>query len=189
MLDKLRDWLDKHFDKYMPKLPNKKYKYAGSFGYYAILVIYYIIQFGLLFLFGKLFNNLLFIGICSIVYNSIIVFSSAFHCHLLDHCIIITQVLFIIFGILSKIAPLWAVFLLCLYSCRNIYQKSPIEINDDFKNKKEDWYFKKIVCIMIFYLLIALVLYYFKFFEICKCIMWGLIMIDLMLFKNNKDYI
>ena len=79
--------------------------------------------------------------------------------------------------------------LLCLYSCRNIYQKAPIELNSDFIGKNEDWHFKRVVLIMVIYLIISLILYYFGFYEICKCIMLSLILVDLMLFKNDKEYI
>lgn len=99
MLDKLRDCLDSKFDKYMPKLDNGEWKYSGSFGYYAINIIYTIIQIILFILFGKIFNTYMFIIVGTIVYNSIMLFSYAFHCHSLDHCIIITQILFIIFGV------------------------------------------------------------------------------------------
>ena len=102
---------------------------------------------------------------------------------------IISSILMVMFGTLTKIMPMWAIFLLCLYSCRDIYQKSPIELNNDFIGKDKDWHFKRSVLIMVLYLIAALVLYYFGIYEVCKCIMLSLIMVDLMLFKNDKEYI
>lgn len=187
MLNKFRDWCDLHFDKYMPKV-NGEWKYEGSFGYYAEMILYVIIQITLFIILGKIFDNYLFIIIGSIVYNSIMIFSYAFHCHKLDNCIIITQILFIIFGTLSKITPLWVIFLLCLYSCRDIYNKAPIELNSDF-NRDKDWYFKRITFLITMYLIISIIFYYLRLELICKIIMLSLIMVNLMLFKNDKEYI
>jgi len=153
------------------------------------MILYYIIQTLLFVVFGKLFDNYLFIIIGSICSVFLQMFTYTHHCHKLEHCIIITQSLFIIFGTLSKITPLYVIFLLCLYSIRDIYQKAPIKLNDDFIGKDEDWHFKRVVLIMIIYLIISLILYYFGFYEICKCIMLSLILVDLMLFKNDKEYI
>lgn len=85
--------------------------------------------------------------------------------------------------------PIWIVFILCLYSIRDVYQKSPLELNNDFKDKDEDWHFKRVVVLMVVYLIASLLCYYFHLYEICKCIMLSLVMVDLMLFKNNKLYI
>ena len=112
-----------------------------------------------------------------------------FHCSSNVRCFIISSILMVMFGTLTKIMPMWAIFLLCLYSCRDIYQKSPIELNNDFIGKDKDWHFKRSVLIMVLYLIAALVLYYFGIYEVCKCIMLSLIMVDLMLFKNDKEYI
>lgn len=189
MIEKFRDWCDKHFDKYMPKLENGEWKYEGSFGYYAQFILYYILQIMLFMLFGKMLNILNFIIVGSIVYNSITIFSYSFHCKNLDHCIIATQIIFSIFGIISKTAHIWVVFLLCLYSCIDIYKKAPIELNVEHEGKDEDWHFKRVVLIMTIYMAISLITYYFGLEQLCKCVLLSLVMTDLLLFKNHKEYI
>ena len=56
---------------------------------------------------------------------------------------------------------LWAVFLLCLYSCVDIYKKAPIELNVEHEGKDEDWHFKRVVLIMTISMAISLITYYF----------------------------
>ena len=101
--------------------------------------------------------------------------------------IIVDFVLF--FGIISQTAPIWVVFLLCLYSCVDIYKKAPIELNAEHEDKDEDWHFKRVILIMTLYLSISLGTYYFCLYELCKCILLSLVMTDLLLFKNHKEYI
>lgn len=93
------------------------------------------------------------------------------------------------FGIISKTAPIWVAFLLCLYSCVDIYKKAPIELNVEHEEKNEDWHFKRVVLIMVLYLSVSLGTYYFGLCELCKCILLSLVAVDLLLFKNDKKYI
>ena len=74
------------------------------------------------------------------------------------------------FSSISKTAPIWVVFLLCLYSYVDIYNKAPIELNAEHEDKDEDWHFKRVILIMTLYLSISLGTYYFCLYELCKCI-------------------
>lgn len=93
------------------------------------------------------------------------------------------------FGIISQTAPIWVVFLLCLYLCVDIYKKAPIELNAEHEGKDEDWHFKRVILIMTLYLSISLGTYYFGLEQLCKCVLLSLVMTDLLLFKNHKEYI
>ena len=104
-------------------------------------------------------------------------------------CFIISSIIGIMFSIISKTAPIWVVFLLCLYSCVDIYKKAPIELNVEHEDKDEDWHFKRVILIMTIDLSITLGTYYFCLYELCKCILLSLVMTDLLLFKNHKEYI
>ena len=103
--------------------------------------------------------------------------------------IIVDFVLFLVLSHRLLLAPIWVVFLLCLYSCVDIYKKAPIELNAEHEDKDEDWHFKRVILIMTLYLSISLGTYYFCLYELCKCILLSLVMTDLLLFKNHKEYI
>ena len=62
-------------------------------------------------------------------------------------------------------------------------------MNEEHENKDEDWHFKRAVLIMTLYLSVSLGTYYFGLYELCKCILLSLVIVDLLLFKNNKEYI
>lgn len=174
MLDKMQLWL--------------KEKIGQPYAYYITVVVYLTLVFGGLTIVGFVFNSIFQIIIMAILMSILRFYTMGFHCHTNGKCFIVSSILFIIFGILSKIIPMWAVFLLSLYSCRNIYQKSPIELNSDF-NKDIDWHFKRVVFLIVVFLTFSLIAYYFKLFIICKCILLSLVMVDLLLFKNDKEYI
>jgi hypothetical protein len=175
MIDKIRDLCDIIF---------KDIKF--DVGYYVALIIYYTLQIGLFILFGYLFKIYEFIIIGSIMTIFIQSYTYTHHCHKLEHCIILTQILFIIFGILSKIIPCEWSFLFALFSIREIYQKSPLIVE---KNKTKEWYIKRIVNYMLLFIVIDIICYYFSFTLVSSCINFSFIMIELMLFKNTNDFI
>lgn len=166
-----------------------KSKIGQPWAYYITCAVYLIITFSGLAIVGWIFGVIWQSVVLGILISILRGFTMGFHAHDNIKCFIISSVIMVIFGLLTKMAPIWAIFLLCLYSCRDIYQKSPIELNADFEGKDEDWHFKRAILIMVIYLISSLILYCFKLYELSKCIMLSLVMVDLMLFKNNKEYI
>lgn len=175
MIDKIRDWCDIKF---------KDSKV--DVGYYVAIIIYNLLQIGLFILFGWLFKTYEFIIIGTIMTICIQSYTDTHHCHVLEHCIILTQILFIIFGILSKIIPCEWSFLFALFSIREIYQKSPLIVEE---NKIKEWYIKRIVNYMLLFIVIDIICYYFSFTLVSSCINFSFVMIELMLFKNTNDFI
>lgn len=175
MLDKIQLWL--------------KSKIGQPYAYYLTVCLYLLLTFGGLAIIGFIFGILWQVLLISILISTVRSYSMGFHANSNIHCFIISSILMIIFGKLSEIMPIWCVFILCMYSCKGIYLKSPVELNLEHESKDEDWHFKRTVLIMVIYLIIALFAYYFKFYQISKCIMLSLVMVDLLLFKNNKPYI
>lgn len=175
MIDKIRDWCDLIF---------KDSKIDVE--YYVACVLYYILQVGLFILFGHLFKIYEFIIVGSIMTMFIQNYTYTHHCHKLEHCIILTQILFIIFGILSKTIPCEWSFLFALFSIRNIYQKSPLVVEEN-RNKK--WYIKRIVNYILLFIVIDIICYYFNLTLVTSCLNFSFVMIDLMLFENTNDFI
>ena len=166
-----------------------KSKIGQPWAYYITCVVYLILTFGGLIGIGYLFDvwwQIIVLGICLSLIRS---YSMGFHCHTNGKCFIISSIIGIMFSIISKTAPIWVVFLLCLYSCVDIYKKAPIELNAEHEGKDEDWHFKRVILIMTLYLSISLGTYYFCLYELCKCILLSLVITDLLLFKNDKEYI
>ena len=112
-----------------------------------------------------------------------------FHAHTNGKCFIISSIILVMFSIVSQTIPIWVVFLLCLYLCVDIYKKAPIELNVEHEGKDEDWHFKRVVLIMTIYMAISLITYYFGLEQLCKCVLLSLVITDLLLFKNHKEYI
>ena len=48
---------------------------------------------------------------------------------------------------------------------------------------------KRVVLIMTIYMAISLITYYFGLEQLCKCVLLSLVITDLLLFKNHKEYI
>ena len=166
-----------------------KSKIGQPWAYYITCVVYLILTFGGLIGIGYIFGvwwQMLVLGICLSCIRS---YSMGYHCNTNVHCFIISSIIGIMFSIISKTSPIWVVFLLCLYSCVDIYKKAPIELNAEHEGKDEDWHFKRVVLIMTIYMAISLITYYFGLEQLCKCVLLSLVMTDLLLFKNHKEYI
>lgn len=166
-----------------------KSKIGQPWAYYITCVVYLILTFGGLIGIGYIFGvwwQMLVLGIClSLARN----YTMGYHCNTNVHCFIISSIIGIMFSIISQTIPIWVVFLLCLYSCVDIYKKAPIELNTEYEGKDEDWHFKRVVLIMTIYMAISLITYYFELEQLCKCVLLSLVMTDLLLFKNHKEYI
>lgn len=174
MLDKLQIWL--------------KNKIGQPYAYIITCVLYISLTFLGLAIIGYFTDLLYQILLISILMSIIRFFTMGFHMNSNIKCFIMSSIVFIMLGIISKITPIWFIFVLCLYCCFDIYKKAPIELNDDFKNKDKEWHFKNVMLIMAIYLISSLILYYMNFYNICKCIMLSLIIVDILLFKNDKEY-
>ena len=174
MFDKLRNYLDKVF-----------YRSKIDVGYYVISTLYLISQIGLFIIFGVLFNNWYFIIIGTLVSNIINNYSYTHHCHKLEHCIIMTQLFFIIFGYLAKTISVEWSFLFAILSVKEIYLKAPLKLTCE--NKPRDWYLYKIICLLIIFLIIAIVLFYFNFQMISNNILWAIIMTNILMMENKLE--
>ena len=176
MLEKIQDYIILKTDNH-------------ELAYIITCIIYLILTFSGLFIVGYLFGFwwqvLLFAVLMSLLRN----YTMGFHAHNNLKCFIISSIILLVFSILSKYMPIWSVFLLSIYSCVDIYKKAPIELNTDYKDKDETWHFKRAIICMLIYLIIGLVTYRFGYYEISKCFMLSICLVDLLLFKNDKEYI
>lgn len=133
MIEKFQDWM-------ITKAGSDK-------AYYATIALYIALMFMCLGLNGWIYDNWHMVIIGSVIINVIRRFTSGFHCHSLIHCIILTNVLFIIFGYIAKqfVGNLWVVlFLLSLYSIKNIYIYVPVT-ETDYVDKAILWHKKKAI--------------------------------------------
>ena len=175
MLDKLQLYL--------------KSKIGQPLAYYITCAIYLVLTFGGLISIGYIFGVWWQVALMGVAISLLRSYSMGFHCHTNDKCFIISSIILVMFSIISETIPMWVVFLLCLYSCVDIYKKAPIELNQEHGDKDEDWHFKRVVLIMTLYLSVSLGTYYFALYSICKCVLLSLVITDLLLFKNEKQYI
>lgn len=132
-----------------------------------------------------LFDNWYFTVIGTIIYNICMKYTYSFHCKNLDNCILLTNLLFIIFGFIAKqsVDYLWVVFLLCLFIIKEIYLKTPLKITNDKKDKKyHKTMFIKWAGLFIF---ISIICLFFNLKLIVSCILWSFILLYLLLFINE----
>lgn len=175
MLDKLQLWL--------------KSKIGQPYAYYITCAIYLIGTFLGLFIVGYLFGVGWQVILIAVLMSILRNFTSGMHCHSNGKCFIISSIVLVMFSIIAETIPMWIVFLLCLYSCANIYKVAPIELNDDYDVEDEDWFFKRVVIIMVIYLVSSLCTYYMHLYLLTKCILLSIILTNLLLFHNDKEYI
>ena len=166
-----------------------KSKIGQPWAYYITCIVYFILTFGGLIGIGYIFGVWWQVALISVLISILRSYTMGFHAHTNGKCFIISSIILVMFSIVSQTIPIWVVFLLCLYSCVDIYKKAPIELNAEHEDKDEDWHFKRVILIMTLYLSISLGTYYFCLYELCKCILLSLVITDLLLFKNHKEYI
>ena len=157
-------------------------KFGRDFAYYATCTIYTTLMLSVMFILSVLFHNIIFAIISTIVINEIRKYSYGYHEHELLNCIIITNILFLIFGYISKGCPLWVSFLLCCFCIRDIYSKSPLQLN--YKDKTIEWHRHKLKHTLFLTMLVCLSLLYFEQYYFVNCILQSIIMTDLLLFEN-----
>ncbi len=157
--------------------------------YIIACIIYLILIFGGLFLVGYLFGYWWQALIIALLMSIMRMFTMGFHAHTNGKCFIISSILILMYAILTHYMPIWAVFIICMYSCVDIYKKAPIELNNDFESKDKDWHFKGAIICMVVYLVISLISYYFKLYDLSNCFSLSICLVDLLLFKNDKEYI
>lgn len=170
-------------------------------------------------LFGWLFDSLPFVIISSIVVNKIRKFSGGFHCSGNVKCAIISNILIIICGYASKYSLewLWLIFLFTLISVKDLYIKAPfkeqvmdvephlrwynnepytkiwkllkIDTNKYDKPYDEVWYRKGMIKWIVISLFFAVLFLYFKLYLYTSCILWSIILCDVMLFLRKDDFL
>ncbi len=157
--------------------------------YYITCGVYLFLTFGGLFIIGYICGLTWQILLMTVLISVLRNYTMGFHCHTNIKCFIVSSVILIIFGIISINISVWAVFLLSIYCSFDIYKKAPVELNTDYKDKNADWHFTRAVIVILIYLIISIIAYYIQMYELCKCILLSIVMVDLLLFKNEKLYI
>lgn len=157
--------------------------------YIVACIVYLLLTFGGLFLIGYIFGFWWQTLLISILMSIMRMFTMGFHAHKNWRCFLISAISITVCAILTHYMPIWAVFALCMYSCVDIYKKAPIELNNDFESKDKDWHFKGAIICMVIYLVISLVSYYFKLYDLSNCFSLSICLVDLLLFKNEKEFI
>ncbi len=168
MIEKIQDYL--------------KLKIGRDKAYYITCFIYTFSMLSVMGILSYLFNNWWFAILGSIVMNILRMYTYGFHMNTLGGCIIITNITFIIFGYISKRCPLWMSFLVCVICIRDIYLKAPLELN--FKDKDIKWHREKLNKTLTILIVLCLMSLYFNNTYFTNCILWSVIMVDIMLFKN-----
>ena len=176
MIEKIQDYIISKTDNH-------------ELAYIVACIIYLLLTFGGMFLVGYVFGYWWQVLLISVLMSIMRMFTMGFHAHTNWKCFIMSAILFVMFAVLTHYMPIWAVFLLCMYSCIDIYKKAPIEPNNEFKDKDIDWHFKATIICMVIYLVISLISYYFKLYDLSNCFMLSICLVDLLLFKNEKEYI
>ncbi len=174
MIEKVQDYL--------------KIKVGRDKAYYITCFIYTFSMVSIMCILSYLFNNWWFAIIGSIVMNLLRTYTYGFHMKTLGGCIVVTNIIFVIFGYISKRCPLWMSFFICMFCIRDIYLKSPLELN--FKDKDIKWHREKFNKILVILMAISLASLYFNLTNFIECILWSIIMVDILLFKNidiNKE--
>lgn len=159
-----------------------KKKFGTDIAYYITCFVYIFLMLSIMFILSYLFDNFYFAILSSVVINIIRAYSHGYHEHELFNCIILTNILILIFGYISKGCPLWVSFLVCSYCIRDLYLKSPLELN--FENKSKEWHRKRLKQSIFILISISLIALYFNLTFISNCILWSIVMTDLLLFKN-----
>lgn len=174
MFDKLRSFIDS--------------KYNRNVGYYSICIIYTVSMIMCMFVLSFLFDNYSMAIIGTIIINGIRKYSGGFHCHKLENCILLTNVMFLLFGILSKytIDYIGIIFIVCLFCSKNIYINSPI-METDYTDKSKSWHKNNIIVRIFIMLFISLYFIYGGYYILANNILLSIIMVDLLLFENVDD--
>lgn len=159
-----------------------KNKFGINIAYYITCFIYIFLMLSIMFILSYLFDNFCFAILSSIIINIIRSYTYGYHEKKLFNCILLTNLLILIFGYISKRCPLWVSFLLCSYCIRDLYLNSPLELN--FENKNIKWHRKKLKNSLFLFMSFSLLALYFDYIFISNCILWSIIMTDILLFKN-----
>lgn len=172
MIEKFQDWL-------IPKVGSDK-------AYYFTIALYMSIMFFTLGLNGWLLDNWCMVITASIVINTIRIFTSGFHEKSLVRCIILTNILMIIFGYIAKHSTdsMGFVFLLMsLFCIKDIYLCAPIT-ETDYKDRNSLWHKKKAIKFVCLFIFSAIILAELNYVFIAKSILLSIVMVDVLLFKN-----
>lgn len=127
-----------------------------------------------------LFNNWYMMIIGTLVLNTLTESIKSFHCKTLEHCIIVTNILFIIFGYISKqsLDYLWVAFLVCTFCILDIIKQKYMIVNE-----------KKVMPLIGFFLLISLVFIYMKLEILTSTILWSIVLTRLLFFVNECEWL
>lgn len=160
---------------YLAKYMSKKMAYRIVFTTYIILIMIPII------ILGYLFDCMWFMIIGTLIINQLRKYTFGYHTTNIK-CTILTLTILTIMGYISKVAPLWASFLVSLFSARYIYLNAPLRLT--CKGKTLKWHRDKITLNIILCLISAIIFMYLGENLIASCILWSLSTVALTLFEN-----
>lgn len=87
-----------------------KKKFGANIAYYVTCFVYLFLMLSMMFILSYLFNNFYFAVLSSIIINIIRAYTYGYHEHELFNCVLLTNLLILIFGYISKGCPLWVSF-------------------------------------------------------------------------------
>lgn len=169
MIEKLQDWLleqDIH-----------------DLAYWITIIVYTTAMIAVLMLNGYIFNNWAMVIIGSIVMNIIRQYSGGYHCTSLVKCILFTNFLFVIFGFAAKLMPYLMGYFLAIIGMLWIMYRTPV-IETDYRDMSAQWHKKQATEWCIIFIVLALVIKVIGFGIISSTILWSIILVAFLCFKN-----
>lgn len=169
MIEKLQDWLleqDIH-----------------DLAYWLTIIVYTTAMIAMLVLNGFLFNNWAMVIIGSIIMNIIRQYSSGYHCISLVKCILFTNLLFVVFGFAAKLMPYLIGVFLAIAGMLWIIYRTPV-IETDYKDMSVQWHKKQAAEWCIIFIVLALVVKAIGFGIVSSTILWSIILVAFLCFKN-----
>lgn len=173
MIEKFQDWVLKQD--------------IHDIAYWATIGLYTSIMIATLVLNGLIFDNWYMIIIGTIVMNSIRNYSGGFHCSTLIRCVILTNALFIFFGFVAShtVDYYFRFILLGLLSIVWICYRTPV-IETDYKDKSIKWHKCQAFYLCLIFFFGSLVYNFVGFELMANNMLWSLILVALLCFKNPK---
>lgn len=166
MIEKLGKIVDKKFGEW------KGYYFRNS-----LFVSLMLLSMGIL---SYIFDNWYMMIVGTIILNILTEYIKSFHCKVLEHCIIFTNLSFVIFGYISmqSLDYLWIVFFISFYCVLELIK----EVKNSDKEKR------LVVCILIF-IITSLFFLYIKMYIITSTILWSIVMVKLLSFLNKSKWL
>lgn len=151
-------------------------------------IIFSVIIFSMMFMLSNVFDTAWFVLISSIIFGCVQTYTYAFHCKNLDYCILLSNMLCLIFGYIAKFSTdyIWFILFIAVFCIKDIYLKTPLKKEKKYKDKKDKWFKKKFITIVFICLILFIILLKLNYKFLANSILCTFIMIDLILFINKE---